>query len=473
MVSGAVGLKVNTGRAGREHISCSYKTVCKEHKSRPHPSEAKNMADGQEYVTLLDSEICVQEGDQGETERLTAQWSVEDEEEAARERRRRERERQLRFQAEEGLNSTSTSENGVAVQESRIDCKPSGTSELEEDEGFSDWSQKLEQRRQKWAEMGEGMQEGEQTSHGEWKEAQQVAPAEREGSPRSPRHSYEEEDSNLREAEDKLEQVHLGQDSPIFVQFVPEPSNFLKFVSTSVSEDQPEAELEEQQNLRGTADVGEENEDVAEENEDVAEEIQDIPEEKKHGEVQEKLEEKKRRWDEEDVAPEKRQRAPSTSSNEEEYQPPLSPTIKITDRTESLNRSIQKSNSVKKIQSPLPVSKIDDKLEQYTHAIESSSKTPKPVRQLSIDLPTNSAAVASTKTLWETGEVAQSPLKTSCKDIVPGDIVNKRSIWEQMESPRADGTPKVKLPGKKYKYVAIGHGQYKKVLVEDNGEKEK
>lgn len=30
------------------------------------------------------------------------------------------------------------------------DFKPSGTSELEEDEGFSDWSQKLEQRKQRW-----------------------------------------------------------------------------------------------------------------------------------------------------------------------------------------------------------------------------------------------------------------------------------------------------------------------------------
>lgn len=34
--------------------------------------------------------------------RLTTQWSVEDEEEAARERRRRERDRQLRDQDEDG-----------------------------------------------------------------------------------------------------------------------------------------------------------------------------------------------------------------------------------------------------------------------------------------------------------------------------------------------------------------------------------
>ncbi|XP_042303154.1 lymphocyte-specific protein 1 isoform X2 [Sceloporus undulatus] len=397
--------------------------------------------------------------------RLTAQWSVEDEEEAARERRRRERERQLRSQAEEGLISTSTSsESGLAVQESQVDGKPSGTSELEEDEGFSDWSQKLEQRKQRWAEMGEGAQDGERTSYGEWREAQQVAPAHWEG--RSPKHSYEE-DGNLRGTEVQLEQVHLGQDSPTFIRFTPGPSNFLKFVSTSVSQDQPEAELEGQQKLIETAYVGETNEDIADK-------LQDAQEENKLEEEEEKQEEKKRRWNEEEEAPEKRQRAPSTSSNEEECQVPLSPTIKITDRTESLNRSVQKSNSVKKTQPPLPVSKIDDKLEQYTHAIETSSKTPKPVRQLSIDLPTNSAAVASTKSLWETGEVVQSPVKTTaCKDIVAGDIVNKRSIWEQKDSPKADGNAKVKLPGKKYKYVAIGHGQYKKVLIEDEAATEK
>ncbi|XP_061466131.1 lymphocyte-specific protein 1 isoform X2 [Rhineura floridana] len=433
------------------------------------------MADA-ECLGDMEFDTGVEEGTQDEMQRLTAQWSVEDEEEAARERRRRERERQLRSQAEEGLTTTTTtsSESGVSAQESRIDCKPSGTSELEEDEGFSDWSQKLEQRKQRWA--GEGAGEGERTCHGEWREAQQVAPAHREGSPRSPRHPFEEDDGNLRETEAKLEQVHLDQVSPTFIRFVPGPSNFLKFASSSVLQDQPEAEaeLEEQQKLRDAVDIGEENQDVGEELQDVEEEFQHVTKENKHEEEKEMQEEKKRRWNEEEEAPEKRQRAPSTSSQEEETQPPLSPATKITDRTESLNRSVQKSNSVKKTQPPLPVSKIGDKLEQYTHAIETSSKTPKPVRQLSIDLPTNSAAVASTKNLWETGEVAQSPVKTTpCKDIVAGDIVNKRSMWEHKESPRTDENAKVKLPGKKYKYVATGHGQYKKVLIEDDGATQK
>ncbi|CAN8214766.1 unnamed protein product [Coccothraustes coccothraustes] len=137
---------------------------------------------------MSDSEGC-QEGAEGvsqvgdespeENKRLTAQWSVEDEEEAARERRRRERERekQLRSQAEEGLNGTvPCPESAALAQQNHYDFKPSGTSELEEDEGFSDWSQKLEQRKQRW--------------------------------------SYEEEDSGVREAEVKLEQIQLDQESP-------------------------------------------------------------------------------------------------------------------------------------------------------------------------------------------------------------------------------------------------------------------
>uniref|UniRef100_A0A8D0KRD8 Lymphocyte specific protein 1 n=1 Tax=Strix occidentalis caurina TaxID=311401 RepID=A0A8D0KRD8_STROC len=211
---------------------------------------------------MSDSEGCQkgaegvnQVGDEspGESERLTAQWSVEDEEEAARERRRREREKQLRSQAEEGLNSTvSCSESTGPAQENHYDFKPSGTSELEEDEGFSDWSQKLEQRKQ-----------------------------------RSPRQSYEEEDSGVREAEVKLEQIQLDQESP---------------------------------------------EEIREENVVIGEE---------------------------------------------------------------------ESNSIKKTQPPLPVSKIDDRLEQYTQAIETSTKAPKPVRQPSLDLPTTSMMVASTKICCE------------------------------------------------------------------------
>ncbi|NWU76375.1 LSP1 protein, partial [Onychorhynchus coronatus] len=332
--------------------------------------------------------------------RLTAQWSVEDEEEAARERRRREREKQLRSQAEEGLNGTvSCSESAGPAQENHYDFKPSGTSELEEDEGFSDWSQKLEQRKQ-----------------------------------RSPQQSYEEEDGGVREAEGKLEQIQLDRESP--------------------------------------EEVREENVVIREEERLCQEEEQ--AQEQEEGE-QAKQEEKKRRRNEEEETPEKRQKAPSLTSLEEEELCSDHTAVcstKITDRTESLNRSIQKSNSIKKTQPPLPVSKIDDRLEQYTQAIETSTKAPKPVRQPSLDLPTTSMMVASTKSLWESGEVtAQSAVKPSaCKDIVAGDIVSKRSLWEQKGNPKPESNIKSVPSGKKYKFVATGHGQYKKVLIDDTAE---
>ncbi|MCV4724826.1 hypothetical protein OFD51_27640, partial [Escherichia coli] len=72
--------------------------------------------------------------------------------------------------------------------------------------------------------------------------------------------------------------------------------------------------------------------------------------------------------------------------------PPLSPTVKLADRTESLNRSIQKSNSVKKSQPTLPISTIDERLQQYTQATESAGRTPKLSRQPSIELPSMAVA---------------------------------------------------------------------------------
>nr|XP_042696062.1 lymphocyte-specific protein 1 isoform X5 [Chrysemys picta bellii] len=336
---------------------------------------------------MSDSEECHgdpesknQEGEEPptDTERLTAQWSVEDEEEAARERRRREREKQQRSQAEDGLNNTSSfSESGLPVQENQ-----------------------------------------------------------------SPRHSDEEEDSGLREAEVKLEQVQLNQEGP---EEIPGEKEEIR---------QEPLETEEPQQLF--------------EEECIQEQKQEEEEEEKAGQ-----EEKKRRRNEEAETPEKRQKAPSTSSVEGEEdeqcdsQSPTSSTT-ITDRTESLNRSIKKSNSVKKTQPPLPVSKIDDRLEQYTHAIETSEKVQKLVRQSSLELATTSMVVASTKSLWETGEVAaQSSKSPSCKDIVAGDIVNKRSMWEQKGTPKNEGNIKTTASGKKYKFVATGHGQYKKVLIDD------
>ncbi|XP_027630158.1 lymphocyte-specific protein 1 isoform X3 [Tupaia chinensis] len=149
----------------------------------------------------------------------------------------------------------------------------------------------------------------------------------------------------------------------------------------------------------------------------------------------------------------------------EQTSPPLSPSTKLIDQTESQNLSIKKSNSVKKSQAALPISKIDERLEQYTQAIETASRIPKLTRQASIELP--SMAVASTKSRWETGEVqAQSTAKTPCKDIVAGDM-SKKSLWEQKGGSKTSSTIKSTPSGKRYKFVATGHGKYEKVLVDE------
>uniref|UniRef100_A0A673TJG5 Lymphocyte specific protein 1 n=1 Tax=Suricata suricatta TaxID=37032 RepID=A0A673TJG5_SURSU len=306
--------------------------------------------------------------------RLTTQWNEEDEEEAARERRRRARDRELRAQDEAGGASPELPE-----QQSLLHRKPSEAPELDEDEGFSDWSQKPEQQQQHWA-AGE-------TSHcrepprSESPEGQQE-----EDRPHQPACGGQDgEEQSL--ARVSLEELHLSPRS--------EP------------QEEPGMEEPEPKSPEGT--------------------VQGSP-------------------------------GPAEAEEADEQ---------LIDRTESLNRSIRKSNSVKKSQPALPISKIDERLEQYTQAIETAGRTPKLTRQPSIELP--SMAVASTKSRWETGEVqAQSSAKgPSCKDIVAGDM-SKKSLWEQKGGSKASSTTKQSTPsGKRYKFVATGHGKYEKVLVDE------
>ncbi|KAK1161658.1 non-muscle caldesmon-like isoform X2 [Acipenser oxyrinchus oxyrinchus] len=247
-----------------------------------------------------------------------------------------------------------------------------------------------------------------------------------------------------------------------------------------------------------------------------------------------KEEEEKRRMKEEIErrrmqAAEKRQKTLSTSSCEgdEPFSPltPKSPTFKnenaervtagnthsIIERTDSLNRSLKKSNSIKKIQPQVPISKIDNRLEQYTHAIEISTKESRAAKQSLMDIPQTAELVASKKNLWEGGE-ALSPSSskgTPCKDteglkigvsdlitqwvkgtpdrsskntpskpsdVMAGDVLNKKNIWEN----KIDSTPsankgaalKSTPSGKKYKFIVSGHGKYEKVPISDDNHAE-
>ncbi|KAJ8795589.1 hypothetical protein J1605_002351 [Eschrichtius robustus] len=395
--------------------------------------------------------------------RLATQWSVEEEEDGARGRRQQERGWQLPAQDEdEGGQSLVQLE-----QEKLLSPKPSEAPELDEDEGFGDWSQKPEQRRQHWG-AGETTDGGAPprgaSPEGEQEEDRQV------GVKVWPlQYTFGSQGGDeLTPAGVCLEELHLSPDS--------EPQE-----GPGTEDTEPKGPEGPVQGSPGLAETKEADE--------------------QHQRCQQR-------------------RAPSPLVLEETEPglPPLSPSTKLSDRTESLNRSIQKSNSVKKSQPALPVSTIDERLEHYTQAIETSGRTPKLARQPSIELP--SMAVASTKSRWETGEVqAQSSAKSpSCKvgshpgallgslwkasvrpsrlkygqgalwcmgegvarlapvegwagrllgqDIVAGDM-SKRSLWEQKGGPKASAVLKSTPSAKRYKFVATGHGKYEKVLVDE------
>ncbi|XP_027436925.2 lymphocyte-specific protein 1 isoform X2 [Zalophus californianus] len=360
------------------------------------------MAEAPSHPSSEEQEELLAEKDAG----LTTQRSAEDEEEAARERRRRERDRQLRAQDKDGGGQSPK----LPEQETLLSLKPSEAPELDEDEGFSDWSQKPEQQRQHWG-AGETSSCGE-PPWGESPEGQQEAD-------RSHQHACRNQDGNEQSpASVCLEALHLS------------PSSELQ-EGPATEEIEPKSPEGTMKGSLGPAEA-----------------------------------------EEADEQHQKRQqpRTPSPLVLEgaaEQGSPPLSPSTKLIDRTESLNRSVKKSNSVKKSQPALPISKIDERLEQYTQAIETAGRTSKLTRQPSIELP--SMAVASTKSRWETGEVqAQSTAKApSCKDIVAGDM-SKKSLWEQKGGSKTSSTVKQSTPsGKRYKFVATGHGKYEKVLVDE------
>ncbi|XP_054581752.1 lymphocyte-specific protein 1 isoform X2 [Eptesicus fuscus] len=351
--------------------------------------------------------------------RLATQWSLEDEEEAARERRRRERDRHRRAQDQDGGSPTPE-----PPEQEKLLQAPEAP-ELEEDEGFGDWAQKSELRQPLQGESPEGEQEEARSrlpSGGPGPgSASCPPPAPGPRVPHLPLPCGPQDGDELCPARVCLEELHLNPNS--------EPQ---------------EGPGPEQAEPVGPEETGRGSPGPAEAEE--AEEMFRF----QHQQCQ-------------------RPRAPSPLLLEETTEPsspPLSPSTKLIDRTESLSRSIKKSNSVKRSQPALPISKIDDRLEQYTQAIETAGRNAKLARQPSIELP--SMAVASTKSRWETGEVqAQSATKSpSCKDIVAGDM-SKKSLWEQEGGSKTSSTIKSTPSGKRYKFVATGHGKYEKVLMDE------
>ncbi|XP_053304462.1 lymphocyte-specific protein 1 isoform X2 [Spea bombifrons] len=432
--------------------------------------------------------------------RLTTQWSVEDEEEAARERRRRERERQEQTgnkgQAVENFTDETSSEDHVGL-------KPSGPWENEEDEGFSDWSQKLEQRRLQGAcyvprderEEPKGVENQENgylrnTQDEESQETRATGEEENEDAkvPNLKREEEEEEDEGTSRCE--ASELINEPDQYTHEQYSPEPCSQEVPISTKQWSRYPTREYEEDEEEKVEGRVP--NATAQDDNADY-----------------DKTEERNTSWvsrpeihtdlaSDRCVREEENRRRHSVSSNGEECEGGITTTIKVSEMAENLSRTIEKSNSIKKSDPPLLVSKIDERLEQYTHAIEVSTKQPRLARQPSLELLSPAEPVSNKKNRWEIGEVATAAKPSPSKDteginiavsdlisqwakgkpdpdshlsptkpteVKPGDVLNKKSLWEQ--GPTSGSVAKSSTASKKYKFVPIGHGKYEKVLVDE------
>ncbi|XP_069012962.1 caldesmon 1a isoform X3 [Embiotoca jacksoni] len=291
------------------------------------------------------------------------------------------------------------------------------------------------------------------------------------GSVRSPEVSAgdDQDDAARLEAERKLEELKRRRDD----------AESEEFERMRQKQQEAEAELEELKRKR------EERKKVLEEEE----------RQKKQEEAEKKAreEEEKRKMKEEierrrAEAAEKRQKVEDTMDGEEKLFKCVSPrgsSLKIGERAEFLNKSAQKS-AVKASHSPL-VSKIDNRLEQYTSAAQRENKESRSPRSGAVDLPMVTDSIRSIKSMWEKGNVFSSPggggspfkeaavMKTGVAgrindwlnktpesgkntggrpaDLKPVDVTNKRSLWENK------GTSPTKVAGRgETKSVANGMG---------------
>ncbi|KAM6201402.1 caldesmon [Rhynchocyon petersi] len=196
-------------------------------------------------------------------------------------------------------------------------------------------------------------------------------------------------------------------------------------------------------------------------------------------------EEEKRRLKEEierrrAEAAEKRQKMPEDGLSEDKKPfkcfTPKGSSLKIEERAEFLNKSVQKSSGVKSTHQAAVVSKIDSRLEQYTSAIE-GTKSAKPVKPAASDLPVPAEGVRNIKSMWEKGNVFSSPtapgtanketagLKVGVSsrinewltktpdgnkspapkpsDLRPGDVSGKRNLWEKQSVDKVTSPTKV------------------------------
>ncbi|XP_068442657.1 caldesmon 1a isoform X2 [Clinocottus analis] len=343
-------------------------------------------------------------------------------------------------------------------------------SEAEEDAVASEEAEEVNERG--WAREEERRQNG--GLHEEEATPKQLRKPERtlsRGSVRSPEVSAgdDHDDAARLEAELKLEELKRRRDD----------AESEEFERMRQKQQEAEVELEELKRKR------EERKKVLEEEE----------RQKKQEEAERKAreEEEKRKMKEEierrrAEAAEKRQKVEDTMDGEGRPFKCVSPrgsSLKIGERAEFLNKSAQKG-AVKTAHSPV-VSKIDNRLEQYTSAAQRENKESRSPRSGAVDLPMVTDSIRNIKSMWEKGNAFGTPgsggspfkeaavMKTGVAgrindwlnktpeggktpggrptDLKPVDVTNKRSLWENK------GASPTKVAGRgETKSVANGMG---------------
>ncbi|XP_014643229.1 PREDICTED: caldesmon isoform X7 [Ceratotherium simum simum] len=215
--------------------------------------------------------------------------------------------------------------------------------------------------------------------------------------------------------------------------------------------------------------------------------LEEEEQKRKQEEVERKVreEEEKRRLKEEierrrAEAAEKRQKMPEDGLSDDKKPfkcfTPKGSSLKIEERAEFLNKSVQKSSGVKSTHQAAVVSKIDSRLEQYTSAIE-GTKSAKPTKPAASDLPVPAEGVRNIKSMWEKGNVFSSPAASGTpnketaglkvgvssrinewltktpdgnkspapkpSDLRPGDVSGKRNLWEKQSVDKVTSPTKV------------------------------
>ncbi|KAL6461769.1 hypothetical protein MHYP_G00299140 [Metynnis hypsauchen] len=470
-------------------------------------------------------------------QRITAQRSLEDAEEIERERRRRERE----------ISSTAPPQDTCSpglCEDSlcKSDLKPSCLSSWEGDDGCSSCLKQVERQREKCETAETSLPLSEQLDQhyqewnttGEWRKKEQEARKKEECSIAGQREGYQDEREKMAEwqrqdlneiVREQRKEMKISYTSKLHLQ-----KDLRCDTTTGVKETIRKTPCLGEENIEAGSEMNEgpqerdgeeqthhelfskaEGQSAKEKNEE--EKVQEETEVERLKQMREEEKEKKRR-----SVMEKIKRLSVSSTETDEPFCPLSPTLmgeeaqglteeymcSISERTESLNRSVKKSNSFQKTPPPsMIISKIDSRLEQYNHAIEVSSQEVRDAKAGLFDFPSSPEPVSARKNMFEVGDASnQNSVKASCKDteglkvgvadlitqwvkgnpdvnsittpskpttneVKAGEVRQKKSLWETKDTSKAEYPGGKASMGKKYKFVETGHGKYEKVLADD------